>query len=247
MHIPLGRVARTSSHETFSCAPMDDLRTNIARLPLGILRARLRSDSYGLLILRLGVILLGAAALPNLPAELVVAALFPVCFLALGAAVARLAAAALLGSGRWERGSACRALGEDHCSATCGGRAGGALVFPKAGSVDEAALSCVDAAHFLGSTSTVRPSATPREVEASESAARGVQEQAKSRLRCEPERNLNENFDGTRGCSPATRAEAWTGARHLVRLGNPNSSLGAARSPGWLWASLSPLHGYEDS
>ena len=41
-----------------------------------------------------------AAALPNLPAELVVAALFPVCFLALGAAVARLAAAAAALGGR---------------------------------------------------------------------------------------------------------------------------------------------------
>ena len=32
----------------------------------------------------IGIVLLGAAALPNLPAEFVVAALFPVCFLALG-------------------------------------------------------------------------------------------------------------------------------------------------------------------
>ena len=42
-------------------------------------------------------------------------ALFPVLLLAVGAAVARLAAAALLGGQRWQCDSADWALGEDHC------------------------------------------------------------------------------------------------------------------------------------
>ena len=116
-------------------------------------------------------------------------------------------------------------------------------MFPKAGSVEEAALSCRHGPFFLGSTSTVRPSATTREVEASESAARGVQEQAKSRLRCEPERDLNENFCGTRGWPPATRAEAWTGPGHLVRRRDSLRAQGAEAkqsSPKRVVCSLPP-------
>ena len=89
--------ARAPAHEALLCFPMQGLRADVARLALGVVRARLRCDRYSLRILRIGVILLGAAALPYLPAELVVAALFPVFFLALWAAVARLTAAALLG------------------------------------------------------------------------------------------------------------------------------------------------------
>jgi hypothetical protein len=56
------------------------------------------------------MVLLGAAALPNLPAQLVVAALFPVLFLAGRPTVARLAAAALFGIGMGQRDSTDRAL-----------------------------------------------------------------------------------------------------------------------------------------
>ena len=44
------------------------------------------------------------------------AACLPVLFLAVGAAVARLAAAALLGGQRWQCDSADWALREDHCA-----------------------------------------------------------------------------------------------------------------------------------
>ena len=53
---------RTSAHEAFSRVPMDGLHTNIARLALRVVRARLRRDRYGLRVLRVGMILLGAAA-----------------------------------------------------------------------------------------------------------------------------------------------------------------------------------------
>ena len=75
---------------------MERLCADIARLALGVLRARLRRDRYGLRILLICVVLFGAATFPNLLAELVMAA-FPVCFLTLRPAVAPLASAALLG------------------------------------------------------------------------------------------------------------------------------------------------------
>jgi hypothetical protein len=76
---------------------MEDLYADVARLPLRVLRARLRRDRYGLLVLLVGMILLGAATSLNLLAELVVAAFFPVLRLAGRPAVARFAAAALFG------------------------------------------------------------------------------------------------------------------------------------------------------
>jgi len=87
------------------------LRADVARLALGVLRALLDRDYYSLRVL--GMILLGAAAFLNLFAELVMAAFFPVLLLAGRPAVARLAAAALLGQ-VWQRGSATGALREDH-------------------------------------------------------------------------------------------------------------------------------------
>jgi uncharacterized membrane protein YqjE len=93
---------------------MDDLRANIARLPLRVLHARLRRDRDGLFALLVGMILLGTAAFSNLLAALIVAAFFPVFFLARSATIACFAAAALLGGHLWQRGSACGACREDH-------------------------------------------------------------------------------------------------------------------------------------
>jgi hypothetical protein len=78
---------------------MEGLRADVARLPLGVLRARLDRDCDGLCTFLIRVILLRTASLFNLLAELVVAAFLPVFFLALGAAVARAAAAAFLAQG----------------------------------------------------------------------------------------------------------------------------------------------------
>jgi len=95
---------------------MDDIHTNIARLPLRVLGARLRRDRYGLREFFVGVILLGAAASFDLLAERVMAALFPVFLLAGRPTVAGLAAAALLGGPRWQSGSADWALCEEHAA-----------------------------------------------------------------------------------------------------------------------------------
>ena len=76
---------------------MERLCADVARLPLGVLRARLRRDRYRLRVLVICVVLLGAAAFPYLSTELIMASLLPVLFLADRPAVARLAAAALFG------------------------------------------------------------------------------------------------------------------------------------------------------
>ena len=75
------------------------LGADVARLALCVLRARLRRDRYCLRVLGVGIILLGAASFFYQFAELVVATLLPVLFLALGTAVACAAAAAFLAQG----------------------------------------------------------------------------------------------------------------------------------------------------
>ena len=75
---------------------MERLRADVARLAVGVLRARLRRDRDGRRVLLIRIVLLGAARFLYLFAELIMAARFPVLFLALGAAVARAAAAAFL-------------------------------------------------------------------------------------------------------------------------------------------------------
>ena len=89
--------ARAHPHEALLRLPMQGLSADEARLALHVVRTRLRRNRYSLCVLRVGMILLGAASFPYLSAELVVAALFPVLFLAGHSAVARLAAAALFG------------------------------------------------------------------------------------------------------------------------------------------------------
>ena len=86
----------------------------MARLAVGVLRALLNCDRYGLSILRIGIILLGAASFLYLLAQIGMAALLPVFFLARRATVARFAAAALFSGQIRQRGSADGALREDH-------------------------------------------------------------------------------------------------------------------------------------
>jgi hypothetical protein len=93
---------------------MDRLRADVARLTLSVRHARLDRDRDSLRALLFHIILLGAAAFPNLLAELIMAAIFPVFFLARKAAVARFAAAALLGGQGWQRGSAAGAVRQNH-------------------------------------------------------------------------------------------------------------------------------------
>ena len=88
--------ARTHAHEALLRFPVESLRADVARLALGVLGAGLRRDRDGFRVLLIRIILLGATAFPYLFAELVMAALFPVLFLAGQPAVARLTTAALL-------------------------------------------------------------------------------------------------------------------------------------------------------
>ena len=91
--------ARTPAHEALLRFPMEGLRADVARLALGVLGARLRRDHYGLRVSLVGIISLGAACLFYFFAELVMAALLPMFFLAFRSAVARAAAAAFLAQG----------------------------------------------------------------------------------------------------------------------------------------------------
>ena len=65
---------------------MEGLRADKARLALRVLGARLRRDRDGLGVLLICIVLLGAACFFYFFAELVMATLFPVLFLAVGAA-----------------------------------------------------------------------------------------------------------------------------------------------------------------
>ena len=102
---------------------LDALRADVARLALGVLRARRRRDHDGLRVSRIGIILFCATGSLNLLAERVMAALFPVLFLAGRPAVARLAAAALLGIGTVKWGSAGGAMREYHQTVWAASRA----------------------------------------------------------------------------------------------------------------------------
>jgi hypothetical protein len=88
--------ARAPAHEAFLRFPVEGLRADEARLALRVVGALLDRDRDGLLVFFVGVILFVSTSLFNLLAELVMAALFPVFFLALRSAVARAAAAAFL-------------------------------------------------------------------------------------------------------------------------------------------------------
>ena len=75
------------------------LHTNIAFLALRVVHAFLDRDCDGLRVLLIRMKLLGPTSLFYLPTELVVAALFPVLFLAFVPTVACTAAAAFLPQG----------------------------------------------------------------------------------------------------------------------------------------------------
>jgi hypothetical protein len=92
---------------------MAGLRADVARLALRVLGAFFNREHDALLVFLVGVVLFRAATFPYLFTQLVVA-LLPMLFLALGTAVARLAAAALLGEHGRQRGSASWAVREDH-------------------------------------------------------------------------------------------------------------------------------------
>ena len=78
---------------------MRGFETDVAFLALCVLGARHRRGRYSLRALLVGMILLGAASFLDLLAELVVAALVPVLFLAFGPTVSCTAAAAFLSQG----------------------------------------------------------------------------------------------------------------------------------------------------
>ena len=90
---------RAPAHEALLRFPVEGLRTDVARLPLRVVRARRRRDRDGLRVLLICVVLFGAACPFYWFAELVMTALFPVLYLAGCPAVARAAAAAFLAQG----------------------------------------------------------------------------------------------------------------------------------------------------
>ena len=100
--------ARAHAHEAlvFRMSALDALRADVARLALGVLRARRDRDLRRLVIFLVRVVLLGAAAFFNLLAKVLVAAFVPMLGLAGWSTVARFAATALLGAGRQRRGAA---------------------------------------------------------------------------------------------------------------------------------------------
>jgi len=88
--------ARTHTHKTLLCFPVEGLRADVARLTFCVLRARLDRDRDGLRAFVVGMKLFGATASLYFLAELVVAAFLPVFLLARRATVTRGAAAAFL-------------------------------------------------------------------------------------------------------------------------------------------------------
>jgi len=92
---------------------VEGLRADVARLALRVRRAPLDRLRDGLLGSFVGVMQLGAAALFDLLAELVMAARFPMLLLASWSTVARLTSAAFLSAGA-KLGSADATLREDH-------------------------------------------------------------------------------------------------------------------------------------
>ena len=110
--------ARTHAHEALLRFPVQSLRADVARLPLRVLRAFLGRDRDGLSILLIRIILFCATGSLNRLADLVMTALFPMCFLAFRPAVACTAAAAFLAQGQPKLGSAGGAFREDHRTAS---------------------------------------------------------------------------------------------------------------------------------
>ena len=88
--------ARAPAHEALLGLPMEGLRADEARLPIRVVSAFLGRDRDSFRVLLIRIVLLRATSPFNLLAERVMTALFPVLHLALGAAVARAAAAAFL-------------------------------------------------------------------------------------------------------------------------------------------------------
>ena len=78
---------------------MQGLRADVARLALCVVGALLDRDRDGLRVLRICVVLFGAACFLYFLAEIIVATLFPVLHLAFSPTIARAAAAAFLAQG----------------------------------------------------------------------------------------------------------------------------------------------------
>ena len=99
VHKAFGRMARAPAHKTLAGMSMDGLKADVARLVLRVLGARLRRNRDGRRTLLIRIVLLGAARFLYVFAELIMAARFPVLFLAFGSTVACAAAAAFLAPG----------------------------------------------------------------------------------------------------------------------------------------------------
>ena len=91
--------ARAHAHEALLRFPVEGLRADVARLALRVVRALLDRDRDGRRVLLIRIVLLGAARFLYVFAELIMAARFPVLFLAFGSTVACAAAAAFLAPG----------------------------------------------------------------------------------------------------------------------------------------------------
>ena len=108
---------RASAYETFSRARMHGLETDVARLALRVVRARLDRDRDGLLVFFVGVVLFCVAAAVYFLTDLLVAAA-PVVVLASGMTISCVAPnASRCVVGQW--GGAGGAICEDHL-AFCG-------------------------------------------------------------------------------------------------------------------------------
>ena len=103
---------RTPAHEALFRFPVDRLRTDVAFLPLRVVRALLDRNRDGLLTFLVGVVLFRVAAAVNLLKDLLVAAA-PVVVLACGVAISGFAPHTARGVvGQW--GGAGGAAWEDH-------------------------------------------------------------------------------------------------------------------------------------
>ena len=102
------------AHEALLRFPMERLRADVARLAPRVLRARLRCDSDGLRVFRIGIDTARRRLLSLSSCRACHGRPPPSVFSGTRAAVARFAAAALFGGQIRQRGSADRALREDH-------------------------------------------------------------------------------------------------------------------------------------
>jgi hypothetical protein len=105
---------RASAHEAFSRVRVHGLETDVAFLPLRVVRARLDRDRDGLLVFFVGVVLFRASSALNPSTERLVSAPFPVLSLAGLIAISGLTPTApfLVIEGQW--GGAGGAVCEDH-------------------------------------------------------------------------------------------------------------------------------------